>query len=246
MFNLDLLFNNKDITTVETVLIDAFNNFDALPLPNEEIKLYLCYPKTNYTHKTEIFLFNKINISSLNYIATHTHIEQNKISLVISQVDKNFLTIFKKTTMFIFRQTYTIILKQFQIGDVLFKIGSIFKEENNKKFFLEVELTYGTNYNNSAAFLFDIIENIFPMLTSEEIKNACLLSNAVKEKYQIADQKKTLAKTPQRGYPNFQNHPNNNTAMNVQENKGENNEKKNTMHHIEIVQYILMVLEEGK
>jgi hypothetical protein len=198
LFNLDLLFNNKDISTIETILIDAFNNFDALPLPTEEIKLYLCYPKTNYT-QTQIFLFNKINISSLNYIATHTHVEQNKISLVISQVDKNFLTIFKKTTMFIFRQTYTIILKQFQIGDVIFKIGSIFKEENNKKFFLEVELTYGTNYNNSAAFLFDIIENVFSMLTSEEIKNACLLSNAVKEKYQIADQKKPSLKHHKEG-----------------------------------------------
>lgn len=242
-----MLFKNKDISEIESIIIEALNNFDALPLQNEEIKLYLCYPKTNYAHKIEIFLFNKQNISSLNYIATHKHIAQNKISLVISQVDKNFLTIFKKTTMFIFRQTYTIILKQFQIGDVLFKIGSIYKEENKKKFFLEVELTYGTNYNNSAAFLFDIIENVFPMFTSEKIKNACLLNSAVKEKYQIADQKKTLVKIPDRVHPMHPMHLNEHSGMNAQENKGESsNEKKNTMHHIEIVQYILMVLDEGK
>ncbi len=56
---------------------------------------------------------------------------------------------------------YTIELEIFKIGDIIFKIGSIFKDVLNKSIFLEAVYPYSNNYNDAKEFMGDIIMSIF-------------------------------------------------------------------------------------
>lgn len=89
--------------------LNAMKFFEPYPLGNEEMKIRICYPKTEFNKSnTEVYLFNKTISPSLNYVLTRTKNQDNSIHVIISEVDENFITICEKMQMMNFRQIYSL------------------------------------------------------------------------------------------------------------------------------------------
>ena len=99
-----LLKTNSD-ENIATQMEKCLSEYDYTNLGKEEIKMRICYPKSEFTNQTEIYLFNQKVNKGINYVMTKKN-EKPKAKVYISEVDENFLTIFEKIQMFNFRQIY--------------------------------------------------------------------------------------------------------------------------------------------
>ena len=191
-----LIKTNKEEEIVQKVE-SALEEYEAEFVTNEEIKMRICYPKSEFTLQTEIFLFNQKVNKGINYVMTRKRkqakniIAMNNI-ITISEVDENFITIFEKIQMFNLRQIYTFELKKYKIGDIIVKYGFIYREVLNKIFFFEIETPFTKTFDSSKDFLFDIVNNIFPLCSVDNIKESCLLNEDILKENEVSKNIKHL------------------------------------------------------
>ena len=185
-----LLKTNSD-ENIATQMEKCLSEYDYTNLGKEEIKMRICYPKSEFTNQTEIYLFNQKVNKGINYVMTKKN-EKPKAKVYISEVDENFLTIFEKIQMFNFRQIYTFDINRALFGDIEIKYGSMYKEVLEKIHFLEISSPYTHTFENSKNFIFDIVSNFFPFCEEKEIEESCMLSNNILAEYEFGKKTKHL------------------------------------------------------
>ena len=192
-----MLLKTNNEEEIAQKIESALEEYEAEYITNEEIKMKICYPKSEFTLQTEIFLFNQKINKDINYVMTKKRKQTEDITamnniITISEVDENFITIFEKIQMFNLRQIYTFELKKYKIGDISVKYGCIYKEVLNKIFFFEIETPFTKTFDASKDFLFDIVNNIFPLCSLDNIKESCLLNEEILKENEVSKNSKHL------------------------------------------------------
>lgn len=136
--------------------------------------MLICYPKSEFTLQTEVFFFIKSSPRMVNYVLTRKKGEEGKYVVAISEADENLITIFEKTQILNFRQTYQIEFFTYKIGDLNISHGFSYKDPLNKNFFLDISNPYGNLFKDVQSFSFDVMKNLFPLLSEKNLENYCV------------------------------------------------------------------------
>jgi hypothetical protein len=79
-----------------------------------------------------------------------------------------------------FRQTYTISYQVIKIGDLTFKIGSIYKDMLSKLIFLELHNPYNSKYEEIKDFSYDIIQSLYDFPNTQ---SSCIFDSTIEKLY---------------------------------------------------------------
>lgn len=144
-------------------------------------------------YKTEIFLFNNSK-DNLSYVLCKNKVSEEDFDAVnlyiyihygliftfkiANEVDNNFLIISEKSKILNFRQTYSIDTKIFKLGDLVFKLGSIYRDILNRNIFIEIHNPYNNKYEEIKEFSYEIIQSLlFPQFKLGTLINNQNLTN---------------------------------------------------------------------
>lgn len=181
----------------------------------------LCYIKREIETITQIFLFNK-KFEADNYVLNRkkeTDEPEKTYKILISEVDSNFLKIFKKMQIFDIKNIeYSIEYKRYKIGDIEIQFGMIQKDLLNKIYFYGITNYYVHRFEDAKDFIYEIMENFFPNIPKETLLKSCRINEDIIEKNKI-----------------------------YQEPKSESKKKDKTYHyHLELIQYIYYILNQNE
>jgi hypothetical protein len=77
-----------------------------------------------------------------------------------------------------FRQTYTIEVQIYRVGDLTIKLGTIYKETLSKSIFLEINNPYSNKFEDTKDFSIETLQSIFNI---QNIQNYCVFDNTLEK-----------------------------------------------------------------